>query len=341
MVVAGFILRRSAAAIVVLVGLSILIFVVARIIPGDPARMALGSVATPEQVEKLRHRLHLDESLPVQYWEFIKGLARGDFGESLVTRRSVSLDLVDTFPATLELVLAAGLIMVLVGVPLGIIAARYRDTAIDNIARLLALLGVVTPSFVWAVFLMLLLSFVLGLLPVAGRLSEAFDPPPIVSGMYTFDALIAGQWRAFWDAIQHLILPALALALAGMGRAARLTRTNMAEIYGRQYIEMARAFAFREHEIALKYALRPAMIPTLTILGLDFAVMLGNAFLVEAVFVWPGMAKYGVFAILRKDLNAIVGTVLVIGAMFLIVNIIVDMLTAYINPQIRLGRRTA
>ena len=254
MVLAGFILRRSAAAIVVLVGLSILIFVVARIIPGDPARMALGSVATPEQVEKLRHRLHLDESLPVQYWEFIKGLARGDFGESLVTRRSVSLDLVDTFPATLELVLAAGLIMVLVGVPLGIIAARYRDTAIDNIARLLALLGVVTPSFVWAVFLMLLLSFVLGLLPVAGRLSKAFDPPPIVSGMYTFDALIAGQWRAFWDAIQHLILPALALALAGMGQAARLTRTNMAEIYGRQYIEMARAFAFREHEIALKYA---------------------------------------------------------------------------------------
>ena len=224
MVVAGFILRRSAAAIVVLVGLSILIFVVARIIPGDPARMALGSMATPEQVEKLRHRLHLDESL--------------------VTRRSVSLDLVDTFPATLELVLAAGLIMVLVGVPLGIIAARYRDTAIDNIARLLALLGVVTPSFVWAVFLMLLLSFVLGLLPVAGRLSEAFDPPPIVSGMYTFDALIAGQWRAFWDAIQHLILPALALALAGMGQAARLTRTNMAEVYGRQYIEMARASPF-------------------------------------------------------------------------------------------------
>ena len=204
-----------------------------------------------------------------------------------------------------------------------------------------ALLGVVTPSFVWAVFLMLLLSFMLGLLPVAGRLSDAFEPPPIVSGMYTLDAPLAGQWRVFWDAIQHLILPALALALAGMGQAARLTRTNMAEVYGRQYIEMARAFAFREYEIALKYALRPAMIPTLTILGLDFAVMLGNAFLVEAVFVWPGMAKYGVFAILRKDLNAIVGTVLVIGAMFLIVNIIVDMLTAYINPQIRLGRRTA
>ena len=283
----------------------------------------------------------LDESLPVQYWEFIKGLARGDLGESLVTRRSVSLDLIDTFPATLELVLAAGLIMVLVGVPLGIIAARYRDTAIDNVARLFALLGVVTPSFVWAVFLMLLLSFVLGLLPVAGRLSEAFEPPPMVSGMYTLDALIAGQWRAFWDAIQHLILPALALALAGMGQAARLTRTNMAEVYGRQYVEMARAFGFREREIAFKYALRPAMIPTLTILGLDFAVMLGNAFLVEAVFVWPGMAKYGVFAILRKDLNAIVGTVLVIGAMFLIVNIIVDLVTAYINPQIRLGRRVA
>jgi peptide/nickel transport system permease protein len=339
--VAGFIFRRLSAAVVVLVGLSIVIFVIARIIPGDAARMALGAVATPEQVEKLRAHLHLDDSIAIQYWHFIKGVAHGDLGESLITRRPVTLDLADTFPATLELVLTAGLIMVLVGVPLGILAARYRDTATDNIARLFALLGVVTPSFVWAVFLMLLFSFVLGILPVAGRLSEAFEPPPVVSGMYTLDALIVGQWGVLWDAIQHLILPAVALALAGMGQAARLTRTNMAEIYNRQYIEMARAFAFREREIALKYALRPAMIPTLTILGLDFAVMLGNAFLVEAVFVWPGMAKFGMFAIMRKDLNAIVGTVLVIGAMFLIVNIIVDLLTAYMNPQIRLGRRTS
>ncbi len=159
--------------------------------------------------------------------------------------------------------------------------------------------------------------------------------PEHFSGFYTTDALIAGDARAFWDALSHLILPAIALALAGLGQAARLTRANMVESYGRQYIEMARAFNFSERSIAFKYALRPAMIPTLTILGLDFSVMLGSAFLVELVFNWPGLARYGVYAMLQKDLNAIVGTVLVIGAMFVHVNILVDLVVGYINPRIR------
>lgn len=338
--VGGFLARRVFAGLIVMVGLSILIFAIARVIPGDPARIALGPMASAKQIELMRVRLHLDQPIPVQYWEFVKGVSRGDLGMSIVTKRSVSIDLAKFLPASLELVFAAGLIMLVIGIPLGILAARYRDTAIDNSSRVFALLGVVSPSFVWAIFLMLVFSYWLGFLPVAGRLLDPLVRPPLVTGMYTVDALLSGQFAAAWDALRHLILPAIALALAGMGQAARLTRANMVESYDRQYIEMARAFSFSETSIALKYALRPALIPTLTILGLDFAALLGNAFLVEKVFNWPGLGRYGVRAMLQKDLNAIVGTVLVIGALFLIVNIVVDLVTAYMNPRIRLqGRR--
>lgn len=338
--VARFLGRRLLLGAVVMAGLSIVIFVVARIIPGDAARLALGSRASQEQVEIYRERLHLNDSIPVQYWEFLKGLLHGDLGESTFYKSPVAKNIVDFLPATLELVLAAGMLMVAVGVPLGVIAARYRDGAIDNVARLVALLGVISPSFVWAVLLMLLFSHTWGLLPVAGRLIDPLVAPPHVSGMYTLDAIIAGDWSGFWDALSHLILPAIALAFAGIGQAARLTRANMVETYGRQYIEMARAFNVPERVIAFKYALKPAMIPTLTILGLDFSVMLGSAFLVEIVFNWPGLARYGVYAMMQKDLNAIVGTVLVIGAMFVVVNIIVDLLVAFLNPRIRFQGET-
>lgn len=335
----NYLLRRLAASVVVLVGVSILIFGIARVIPGDPARIALGPTATPEMVEQLRDRLHLNEAIPVQYWEFVKGVAEGDLGVSLYTNRAVTKDLSQFFFATFELVLAAAVLMVLIGVPLGVLAARYRDGPIDNISRVISLLGVVTPSFVWAIFLMLLFAFVLEILPIAGRLSETAVVPPSITGMMLIDSLLAGEWATFWDAIQHIILPATALSLSGIGQAARLTRANVGEAYNSQYVEMARAYAYSERSIAMKYALRPAMIPTLTILGLDFAAMLGNAFLVEAVFAWPGMARYGVQTILHKDINGIVGTVLVIATFFLIVNIVIDIVVSYLNPRIRLAAR--
>ncbi|MER3484520.1 MAG: peptide ABC transporter [Meiothermus sp.] len=331
----SYLVRRLLASIGVLVGVSILIFVIARVIPGDPARIALGPMASKEQVENLRKELYLDRPLPLQYVEFVKRLAQGDLGQSLYTRRAVTTDLAEFFPATLELVLVGGLVMVVLGVPLGILAAYYRNRWPDNTARVLSLLGVVTPSFVWAIFLILLLAYWVAILPVAGRLGDAFVPPPRVTGLVTIDALLAGQWATFWDALKHMILPAVALAMAGLGQAARLTRANLIDIYGKPYVEMARAYGVRESSIAFKYALRPAMIPTLTILGLDFAAMLGGAFLVEAVFNWPGMARYAVQAIIRKDLNAIVGTTLVIAAFFLLINILVDLIVGYINPRIR------
>lgn len=330
--------KRLVTSIIVLIGVSMLIFTIARVIPGDPARIALGPNATAEQVQNLRERLHLNEPLPVQYGHFIADLSRGDLGVSLYTNRPVTRDIAQFLPATLELILVAGLMMILIGLPLGALAARYRDTWADSLIRVVSLLGVSAPAFVWAVILMLLFAYFLPIFPIAGRISNAFSIPA-VTGFLLVDTLIAGNFRAFGSALSHIVLPAFALALSGIGQAARLTRSNMVETYERPYIEMARSYGFPERRIARRYAFRPSMIPSMTIIGLDFAAMLGNAFLVEAVFAWPGLSRYGVAVILRKDLNAIVGTVLCIAALFLIVNIIVDLITAYINPRIRHSQR--
>ncbi|MDE2793051.1 MAG: ABC transporter permease [Paracoccaceae bacterium] len=332
-------LRRAGMSALVLIGVSVLIFVIARVIPGDPARIALGPNATVEQVANLRDALHLDQPVWRQYGHFIADLARGDLGVSLYTNRPVTTDIAQFLPATLELVFAAAILMIGLGLPLGILSARYRGGIIDNSIRVVALLGVSAPSFVWAVILMLLFAFFLPIFPIAGRLSTDFLIEP-VTGFLLVDTLLAGNPAAFGNAVSHIALPAFALALSGIGQAARLTRANMVETYDRPYIEMARSYGFPERRIAGRFAFRPSLIPSLTILGLDFAAMLGNAFLVEAIFAWPGLSRYGVAVILRKDLNAIIGTVLIISATFLIANLIVDLLIAWLNPRIRHGRGT-
>lgn len=332
-------MRRLGISLIVLVGVSILIFGIARVIPGDPARIALGPNATAEQVERLRSELHLDENVVVQYGFFLLDLLQGDLGMSLYTNRPVTLDIREFLPATLELVLAAGVLMIAIGMPLGIISAHYRGRWADNLLRLISLLGVSAPSFVWAVILMLLFAFFLPIFPIAGRISDTFEIDR-VTGFLLIDTLLAGNIRAFGDAAWHIVLPAFALAVSGIGQAARLTRANMVETYDRPYIEMAQAYGFSAMRVASRYAFKPSLIPSLTIIGLDFAAMLGNAFLVEAVFAWPGLSRYGVAVILRKDLNAIIGTVLIISATFLIVNLIVDLLIAILNPRIRHSQRT-
>lgn len=329
--------HRIAISAVVMLGVSMLIFTIARLVPGDPARMALGPNASAAQVEALRTARHLDEPLVAQYGWFLRDVARGDLGSSIVTQRSVLSDIAAYLPATLELIFVAGLLMILIGIPLGRFAARHQGTWGDHGARLIAVIAVCTPAFVWGVILQLTLAFYWPIFPIEGRLSSGVAPPPDITGFYTIDALLTGRFATFLDAAQHLVLPATALALSGIGQTARLTRSSMIEVYRRPYTDMARAYGFPEGRIARRYAFRPALIPTLTVLGLDFAALLAYAFLVERVFVWPGLSRYGVEAILRKDLDAIVGTVLVIAALFLITNVIVDVLVSLINPRIRLA----
>ena len=330
-----FLGSRLLAGLVVLFGVSILIFLLARVMPGDPARLALGPTATPAQVQALSDRLGLDEPVMVQYWEFLGNAMRRDFGISLYTNRPVAEDLGTAFPATLELVLVSITFITVFGLLLGILAAHYRNSPTDNGLRLIAVLSVVSPTFVWAILLMLVFAFALGLFPIAGRLTEGVDPPAHVTGLFMLDAALAGDWGTLKDALHHIVLPGLALSLPAMGQTARLTRTNMVDVYESQYIELARAFSFTNLEIATVFALRPASIPTLTIIGLEFVALLGNAFLVESIFAWPGMARYGVQTILHKDLNGIVATVLVLAIFFVLVNTLVDLLVAYVNPRIR------
>ena len=332
----SFLGRRAFQAIFVLLGLSILIFVIARVLPGDPARTALGARAPQWVVDRLREDMHLNDPMHVQYFYWLRDAMRGDFGISLVTRRNVADDIKEFFPASLELVLFAGLITGVFGIGLGTISARYKDKWIDNAVRIFSYAGVVTPAFVFAILFLLLFGLVLDWFPTIGRLSEGVPRPPTVTGMMTVDALLAGQFVTFWDALKHLILPALALAMGSMAQEARLTRATMSDNLTKDYIANTRALGVPERKVMGRFLLKVSLIPTVSIFGLDFAANLSNAFLVELIFVWPGISRYGVNAMLRKDLNAISAVILILGITFITVNLIVDLVVRSLDPRIRL-----
>lgn len=335
-----FIVRRILWSILVLVGLSMVIFVIARVVPGDPARMALGPTATQEQVLQLQQQLGLDRPIVEQYGKFIIGLSRGDLGRSLLTERPVNDDIRQTFGATFELVLTTITIAMLLGVPLGVMAARWKDRWPDTLVRFLAIFSAVTPAFFLALLLQILAGYVLHILPTTGRLSPSMNFTADITGLMTIDALLKGRLDALGDAMRHLLLPSIALAAATMGQVARITRASMIDVASQDYIEANRAFGVPERVRLFKYMLRPSFVPPLTILGLEFASLIGNAFVVELVFSWPGMAAYGIRTILQKDLNAVMGVVMVSGVFFVLVNLLIDILVGFVDPRVRIrGRR--
>ena len=331
-----FLIRRFIHSILVMVGISILIFIIARMLPGDPARLALGPFAKQEQVENLRHKMGMDKPLLLQYTAFIRGIFKGNLGLSFQTRRDVSLDIRHYLPATLELIMMSIVWVLIIGVPLGVLAGRYKDSWLDNISRVVAFIGVAVPPFVAGLIGQLIFSYGLGILPTTGRLGLLTLVPPNRTGLLILDSLIARNFTAFGDALKHILLPSFAIAMTGIGQITRLTRGSVSDVLGKDYIEAARAFAIPNRYVTFKYMLKPSFIPPLTILGLTFASEFANAFLVETVFGWPGMAKYGIQAILRKDFNAIMGVVLIVGLAFVVVNFIVDIIAGYIDPRIRI-----
>lgn len=333
----SFILRRALHSIFVLLGLSIVIFIISRVLPGDPVRMAAGARAPQWVVDNMREQMHLNDPLPVQYGYWLFDAVQGRFGISLVTRREVAEDIREFFPATFELALFSGVMMGGLGIILGAISARHKDKFIDNLVRILSYLGVVTPAFVFAIIFMLIFGYALNLLPTLGRLTEGVPRPPSVTGLVTIDALLTGNLRAFWDALLHLIMPATALAMGGIAQEARITRSTMSDNLMKDYIAAERALGIPEREIMGRFLLKPSLIPTISILGLDFAATLSNAFLVERIFNWPGLSRYGINAMLNKDLNAIAAVVLVFGLVFIVVNILVDLVVAQLDPRIRLS----
>ncbi|MEW5866837.1 MAG: ABC transporter permease [Bacillota bacterium] len=332
----AYLARRALYSLIVLLGLSVVIFLISRVLPGDPARMALGPYATQEQVRRLQIEMGLDRPLPAQYGRYLVNLVHGNFGKSFISERDVRLDLAEHLPATTELITVTILWVIVLGIPLGALAAVNKDTWIDNAIKVFSSAAVVTPGFIVGLAFQLVFGYGLGWFPVTGRLSSHMVVPELASGFLLVDSLRAGNWSLLKDACSHMLLPSLALSFAGVGQTIRITRSSMLEIENKDFIQVARSYGVPDHLVTFKYILKPAFIPTLQVIGLTFASLFGNAFLIENVFSWPGMAKYGVTALLKKDLNALMGVVLVIGAAFVTVNLVVDMLMGVFDPRIRL-----
>jgi peptide/nickel transport system permease protein len=336
-----FILKRLSYTVFVLFGLSILIFIIARVLPGDPARLALGPRAPDWAVQNLRQQLHLNEPLYIQYFYWVRDAARGSLGESLVTRRDVFTDVQEFLPATLELITLSALLVVALAIPIGMVAGRRANSWFDNLVRVLSYIGVAVPAFVVAIIFLLVFGFMLHIAPSIGRLSPNIAAPPTVTGFLTIDSLISGNMAALYDAAVHLILPAVALALGPIAQEARITRSSVVENLNKDYILSTVSHGVPERLLTLKYLLRPSLIPTVSVMGLDISSLIANAFLVELIYNWPGISRYGINAMLRKDLNAIVAVVMIAGIIFAIANIVVDLIVAYLDPRIRFVEKAA
>lgn len=335
-----YLVRRGVSLFFVLFGLAILIFIIARIVPGDPARIALGPTATPQQVIELQREMGLDQPLLTQLGTYLGGLAQGDLGKSLLTSRPVMDDIMGALPATFELVLFTIILQIVISIPLGVIAAIYRNTWVDNVMRVVSLIGVVTPGFVLAILLQLVAAYYWGFFPITGRLDPAIDWDGGATGLLLVDGMVAGRWDVVGDALRHLFLPAIALAAGGIGQVMRITRAAMIEVSSRDFVEASRAYGIPERVVTFRYMLRVASVAPLTILGLEFASLIGNAFIVEFVFSWPGIASYGVRTILQKDLNAVIGVVLVSGLFFVVANLVIDIILGLLDPRHRLRQES-
>ncbi len=330
-----FITKRLLLLVLMLVGLLAITFTVSHVAPGDPASLAAGPDATKEMVETVRRQYGLDRPLHEQFIIYATGVLEGDFGRSVRTSRDVGTDLLRYFPATFELVTFSILIACVLGIPLGMLAALFRNSWVDHATRILSVSGMALPMFWLGLMLQLVVALEWGLLPLGGRLDLMTDPPTFVTGMYLIDSLLAGRWDVFGDAFAHLILPATALCFPALASIMRVNRAEMIEALNQDYITGARAIGVSEGRIVCIYALKNALIPTLAMVGLRYGWMLGGTVLVEAVFDWPGIGLYAVQSAVSSDFQPIMGVTLLIGLNFMLANLLVDILYVSIDPRLR------
>lgn len=326
--------KRFVYLLLVLIGLSVLIFTMARIMPGDPIRMALGARAPQWVVEQTIEQNHLNDPIYVQYYYWFKGILHGDLGFSWTTRRPVLEDIKAFFPATLELVVYADILILFFGLLLGSLAGFFHNTWKDNFLRMAAYVGVSAPPFVFAIVLMIIFGDILNILPIMGRLSQGVAAPRAITHFFTIDALLTGDFATFWDAIKHLIIPIVSLALKPISELARLTRAGIIENSEKDYITAAKSYGMSDRLIMSKYLLKPSIIPAISLFGLTSIQLLPHAFIVESILNWPGISRYGMITLLNKDLNAIIAEVLLVGVLFIISNILVDFTTRLLDPRI-------
>ncbi len=328
-------IRRLLLLVPVLVGLSLLVFTISNVLPGDPVKLAAGPQATQAEIDALARELGMDQPLPVRYWAYVTGLVQGDWGQSVLTRRPVWEDLRIYLPATLELVVAALALAVVVGIPAGLMSAVYANRWPDYLSRVVSLGAISMPRFFLGLILQLAFAMWLGWLPLGGRYPIIEEPPPALTGFLTIDALAAGDLAAFSIALQHLLLPAFAMSLSPLATITRMMRATTLEVLQQDYVLTERALGLSQRLIVFKYVLKNAMSASLTVIGLYVGWLLGGTVLVETVFDWPGIGLYATKAIVTQDFMPVMGVTLAIGTIFILANLVVDLLYGLLNPKVR------
>ena len=334
---ARYLLIRLGMSLVLVFGVTIVTFLLANLVPGDPVQAALGEQASgnPAIVEQFRVDMGLDKPLPVQYVTYIAHLVQGDLGLSQQTRTPVATELRRAFPATAELATMAIVLSILIGIGLGLWAALRRGRAADHTIRVVSLVGISAPTFWLALIAYYLFFFKLRLLPGSGRLSPTAVPPPNVSGFYTIDSLLAGQWATFTDAVGHLMMPSLVLALGTVGLLTRFARSSVLEVLNLDYVRAARAKGLPARAVIFRYVLRGSLMPIITVVGIAFGSLLAGAVLTEKVFSWHGIGEYAFNGATKLDLPAVMGVGLVVGVTYIAVNLLVDLVYGFVDPRVR------
>ena len=333
----GFLLRRVVGIAAVMIGVSVITFAISHVVPADPAVAALGDHATDAQIAAFRAEYRLDRPLPEQYATYVVGLLHGDLGRSIRTRRSVADDLADSFPATLELSLAALGISLLIGIPAGIWSAIYRGRLPDVIVRVAALAGGSLPVFWLGLIVIGLFYYQLGWFPGGGRLDTFVSPPPTRTGLYVVDSVLALDVDALRSSLIHLVLPSLTLGYFSTAVVARMTRSSMLEVLGQDYMRTARAKGLAERLIVVRHGLRNALIPTVTVIGLTFGSLLSGAVLTETIFSWPGLGRYATASAISLDFPAVLGVTLLAAIVYPVANLAVDIAYYWLDPRIQRG----
>ncbi len=331
-----FVVRRLLLLVPILIGLSILVFFWIRALPASPAVSLLGERATPETIAQIERQYGLDQPVYIQYLRYMENVVKGDLGTTIRSRRPVTDELKERFPATIELAFMALLFAVLVGIPLGFVAAKRYGTLTDHASLLLSLIGISIPVFFLAILLKYVFAVQLGLLPTVGRISVLIDLEH-PTNFYTLDALIAGDLVAFWDVIKHLILPAIALGSIPLAVIARITRAAVLDVQNEDYVRTARAKGLSPRVVDERHIFRNALLPIMTIIGLQTGLLLSGAVLTETIFAFPGMGTWLVEAIRQRDFPVLQGGILFVSFVFVIVNLLVDVSYALINPRIRVS----
>jgi peptide/nickel transport system permease protein len=331
-----FIVRRLLLLVPVLLGLSLLLFVWVRALPGSPAESLLGERATPELVAQYRERYGLDEPVWRQYLSYLKTtVVERDLSVSVATHREVTYEIRQRFPATVELALAALLFAVGVGIPLGFVAAKHYGGVLDHASLFVTLIGISVPIFVLAILLKYVFAVRLGWLPTVGRIDLLIFDAKHPTNFYVLDGIITRDWSTLWDASKHLILPAIALGSIPLAIIARITRASVLDVQNEDYVRTARAKGLSPRIVDRRHVMRNALLPVTTVIGLQFGLLLSGAILTETVFAWPGMGSWLREAIVNRDYAVLQGGILFLATVFVLVNLVVDIVYAFLNPRIR------